>query len=176
MLSDVRTVVLGEPPAALAEWLQRRRKLGQDLFDEVWDGERHVVPAANRRHGDIDDQLAALLRGRARARDLWPSGPVNIGEPANYRVPARAYFSRRDLRTFEPTAVLVVEIVSPDDETYAKFGFYFDRDVAELLIVDPERRIVEWYARGTDAFVRVDASAVLELTEAQLTAEIDWPV
>ncbi len=73
------TVLLGEPPAPVGEWLERRRALGQDLFDEVWAGEHHVAPAAHARHGDIDDQVAALLRPRARSRGIWPTGPVNIG-------------------------------------------------------------------------------------------------
>ena len=170
-----RTVVLGEPPAPLAAWLARRRELGQDLFDEVWDGEYHVVPAAHRRHGDVDDQLAAILRPLARARGLWPSGPANIGRPGNYRVPDRAYFAQRDLATFEPTAELVVEIVSADDESYAKFGFYFDLGVTELLIVDPEPTAIEWYRRGETAFERAAGSTLLDLSEADLTAAIDWP-
>lgn len=170
-----RTVVLGEPPAPLADWLRRRRELGQDLFDEVWDGEYHVVPAAHRRHGDIEAQIAVLLWARARERGLWPSGPANIGEQQDFRVPDHVYFTHREARTFEPTAAIVVEVVSPDDETYAKFDFYFARGVQELLVVDPARRAVEWYARGAQEFRRVEDSALLELGEATLTAEIDWP-
>jgi Uma2 family endonuclease len=175
-LSDVtRTVVLGDPPAPLAAWLAQRRALGQDLFDEVWDGEYHVVPAAHRRHGDLDDQLAALLRPAARARGLWPSGPANIGGPGNYRVPDRAYFAQRNLATYESMAELVVEIVSTDDESYAKFGFYYDRGVTELLIVDPERTAVEWYRRGETSFERATGSVLLGMSEAELAAAVDWP-
>ena len=151
-----RTVVLGEPPPVVAEWLQRRRELGQDGFDEVWDGEYHVAPMVHRRQGDVDDQLAALLRPRARRRGLWPSSPANIGEPQNYRVPDRVYFRDRALELFNPTAAVVVEIVSPGDESYAKLGFYFARGVEEVLIVDPLRRSVEWYGRGAE--VRADGS------------------
>ncbi len=122
-----RTVVLGEPPPVVAEWLQRRRELGQDGFDEVWDGEYHVAPMAHRQQGDVDDQVAALLRPQARRRGLWPSSPANIGEPQNYRVPDPVCFRDRALELFNPTAAVVVEIVSPGDESYAKFGFYFAR-------------------------------------------------
>jgi Uma2 family endonuclease len=175
-LSDVaRTVVLGDPPAPLAAWLAQRRALGQDLFDEVWDGEYHVVPAAHRCHGDLDDQLAAILRPAARARGLWPSGPANIGGPGNNRVPDRACFAQRNLATYESTAELVVEIVSADDESYATFGFYFDRGVNELLIADPEGAAVEWYRRGETAFERATGSALLGMSEADLAAAIDWP-
>lgn len=170
-----RTVVLGEPPAPLAEWLQHRRELGQDLFDEVWEGEYHVAPAGQRRHGDVDAQLHALLWARARRAGLWPSGPANIGEQRDYRVPDAAFFRHRRPVTFEPTAAIVVEIVSPGDESYAKFGFYFARGVQELLIIDPERWAVECYARGAEGFERADGSELLALTGPELATEIDWP-
>ena len=48
-----RTVLLGEPPNVLAEWLERRRALGQDRFDEVWEGDYHVSPEARASHGDV---------------------------------------------------------------------------------------------------------------------------
>lgn len=170
-----RTVVLGEPPAEVAAWLRRRKELGQDLFDEVWDGEYHVAPAAHSRHGDLDDQVAALLRPRARRVGLWPSGPVNVGEPRDFRVPDRAYFRTREQAVYRLTAAIVVEVVSPNDETYAKFDFYHRCGIEELLVIDPLRRAVEWYRRGADGFERTDRSALLELSETGLAAEIDWP-
>jgi Uma2 family endonuclease len=170
-----RTVLLGEPPPVVTEWLRHRRELGQDGFDEVWDGEYHVAPMVHRRQGDVDAQLAVLLWPRARHLGLWPSSPANIGEPQNYRVPDRIYFRDRALELFNPTAAIAVEIVSPGDESYAKFGFYFARGVEEMLIVDPLRRSVEWYGRGAEGFERTGRSELLELTETALAAEIDWP-
>jgi hypothetical protein len=161
----MRTVVVGDPPAELQAWLERRRALGQDLFDEVWEGEYHVAPGPNPRHGDVDDQLAAILRPLARAVGLWPSGPLNIGAPDDYRVPDRAYRRARDAATFTPTAAIVVEIVSPGDETRSKLGFYFAAGA----------RTVEWWTRATEGFVRSDASAVLGLTTSDLQTRIDWP-
>jgi Uma2 family endonuclease len=175
MSAVTRTVVLGDPPAPLAEWLERRRQLGQDLFDEVWDGEYHVAPASHGRHGDVDDQIAVLLRPAARRCGLWPSSAVNIGDLTDYRVPDRAYFAERKPANFHPTAALVVEIVSPGDESYEKFDFYFRHDVAEVLIVDPQRHTVEWYRRGADGFDRTEASELLDITEVTLSQEIDWP-
>ena len=169
------TVVLGEPPPPLAVWLAQRRELGQDLYDEVWDGEYHVVPAAHSNHGEVQGQVTHLLWQRARQVGLWPSAPANIGGPTDYRVPDGVVFRDRDAAVFRATAAVVYEIVSPNDESYAKFGFYFDRGVEELLVVDPARRTVEWYTRGPDAFVRGAGSALLGVTEAELTAEIDWP-
>ena len=42
----MRTVVVGDLPAPNAEWLMHRRALGQDLFDEVCDGQYHYRVAA----------------------------------------------------------------------------------------------------------------------------------
>lgn len=171
----MQTVVLGEPPAPLAEWLARRRELGQDLFDEVWEGVYHVAPSPHRRHGDVDDQIAALLRPLARQVGLWPSGPLNVGEPDDYRVPDRAYLRDRHMDTFVPTAAAVVEIVSPEDETFAKFPFYVSRGIEELLIVDPQASSVQWYRRDGHEMASVPEGELLGITGADLTASIDWP-
>jgi hypothetical protein len=56
----VRTVVLGPRPPELEAVLERRRALGQDLYDEVWAGEYHMAPAPSHRH-------APGRRGRGRA-------------------------------------------------------------------------------------------------------------
>lgn len=171
----MQTVVLGDPPAPLAEWLARRRELGQDLYDEVWEGTYHVAPAPHRRHGDLDDQIAALLRPLARERGLWPSGPLNLGGPDDYRVPDRAYLLDREMGTFVRSAVMVVEILSPDDETYAKFAFYAAHGVAEVLVVDPVARTVQWYARTHDGMQVAEGSTVLGLAGVDLAERIDWP-
>lgn len=171
----MRTVVLGDPPAPLEEWLEQRRARGQDRFDEEWEREYHVVPAPSARHGDIDDQLAGLLRPSARQRRLWPSGPLNLGQAGDYRVPDRAYLRERSQATYVPCAAIVVEIVSSDDETYDKFRFYFAQDVEELLVVDPTQRTVQWYGRGATGFEPTDHSDLLDLAATELDAAIDWP-
>lgn len=171
----MRTVVVSEPPAALTAWLDRRRALGQDVFDEVWEGAYHVAPAAWAAHGDLDDQLAALLRPLARSAGLWPSGPLNLGRPENYRVPDRAYLRTRAQAVFVPTAAVVVEVVSPRDDTYDKFSFYNSIGVDEVLVVDPDRRSLAWYARRDSQFERVGRSVLLGIDEAPLAAAIDWP-
>lgn len=170
----MRTVVL-DPPAELQSWLGRRHALGQDLFDEVWEGEYHVAPAPNRAHGYVDDQLARLLGPRADAAGLQGSGPLNVGERDDYRVPDRAYLRDRQMTTFADTAAIVVEIVAPRDETWAKLDFYFARGVEEILIVDPSTREVHWLRRGDDGFVEASASDVLDLTASELHTAIDWP-
>jgi hypothetical protein len=170
------TLFLDEPPREVASWLERRRALGQDRRDEVWEGVYHVVPAAHFRRGDVQAQLVALLGPRAARVGLRAVGEVNIGASKDdFRVPDLAVVRGRDHDLYLPTSVIVVEIVSPSDESYKKFGFYFAHGVEEVLIVDPQRRTVEWFARGADAFARSGRSALLDVDEPTLHGEIDWP-
>jgi len=173
--AHVRTVLLGDRPVEVEEWLQTRRKRGVDLFDEMWEGEYHVAPAAHSSHGDLDQQLAEVLGPSARAAGLRCLGPVNIGEPSNYRVPDRCVVATDGgNHVFLPTAIVVVEIASPDDETYAKFGFYFARAVMEVLVVDLADRSVRWFSRSADRFVPSGGSGVLNALD-DLAAGLHWP-
>ena len=52
------TAVPDERPPELTALLERRRKLGLDTFDEVWEGEYHLASAADVSHGWLDDELA----------------------------------------------------------------------------------------------------------------------
>lgn len=171
-----RTVLFREPPDVVTEWLERRRALGQDRFDEVWEGEYHVPPMAHARHGDAGMQVGVLLYPRARRSRLHPVGAVNIGlSEHDFRVPDLVYIRGRELAFYLPSAAVVVEVVSPGDESYVKFGFYFARGIDEVLIVDPQRKAVEWYGRGAEGFERSGRSKLLDLDETTLHEEIDWP-
>ncbi|WP_165367806.1 Uma2 family endonuclease [Phytoactinopolyspora endophytica] len=171
----MRTVLVGELPPEFHDLLERRRALGQDLFDEVWEGEYHVAPAPHGLHGRVEIQLACILRPRADLAGLQGSGPCNIGTPDDYRVPDQAYFADQAPRTFNASAEIVVEIVSPGDESREKFGFYFRVGVKEILIVDPDTRSIEWYARADSGFRLVEGSDLLSTSTAELTKAIHWP-
>jgi hypothetical protein len=116
----VKTVVLGPRPAELEELIERCRRFGQDLYDEVWEGTYHMAPAPHSDDGHLDPKLAAILAPLAKAAGMTSSGPPNIGHPDDYRVPDRAVLRERQHATYVPTAAVVVEIVSPDDETFEK--------------------------------------------------------
>lgn len=168
-------VLLKHPPQVLDEWLERRRALGQDGYDEVWDEVYHVVPMAHGRQGRLQVRLTVALDEQARRAGLEASGPVNIGRPGNFRVPDGAFFRGADTALWNPTAAIVVEILSPDDDSWLKLGFYFDHGVEELLYVDPDERTVQWFVRDDDAFAAADASALLAVTATALHDRIDWP-
>jgi Uma2 family endonuclease len=176
-LEVVSTIVRDPQPAEFEALLQRRRRLGQDLFDEQWGGVYRMNPAPAERHAYVAQQLAELLAGPARAAGLVPMiSPFNLGEPVEYCVPDGGLHRERGDRVYVPTAALVLEIVSPGDDSWNKLEFYGAHDVDEVLIVDPQERRVHWLALQPDRQYRpVDRSALVELGPAELAEQIDWP-
>lgn len=171
------TLVLDPAPPDFDALLERRRKLGQDLLDEVWEGVYHVNPAPHQRHAHIAQQLAVLLDGLAREAGLVPMISIfNLGEPDDFRVPDGGIFRPGPDEVYAPTAALVVEIVSPGDESWDKLGFYASHSVDELLIVDPDERRVHWLAlQAGSEYQAVDRSALIALGPVELAERIDWP-
>jgi hypothetical protein len=74
-----------------------------------------------------------------------------------------------------PTAAVVVEIVSPGDETYDKLPFDAAHRVDELLIVDPQRRTVQWLGLAAERYEPLNPSGLIDLGAAELAQRIDWP-
>jgi Uma2 family endonuclease len=173
----MRTVVLDPPTGGLEELLERRRRSGLDRLDEVWNGVLHMVPAPNDEHADIAHQLGRLLDAPARAAGLFPTmHEFNLGDSKDdFRVPDGGLHRARRWGTWEHTAPLVVEIVSPDDETWQKLPFYAAHAVDEVLIVDPRERVVHWLGLREGEYEPIEHSAVIELGSGELAEQIDWP-
>jgi hypothetical protein len=171
----MRTIVVGPRPAELEALLERRRAIGADLYDEVWHGEYHMAPGPSGSHGWLDNELAVILHPLARRAGLFATGPFNLGEPDNFRVPDRAL--RREMRPamWNPTAALVAEIRSPGDESWAKLPFYAEHGVDEVVIVEPDGQQVTWLARSGEGYAEVEHSAVLDVAVADVVAQITWP-
>jgi Uma2 family endonuclease len=175
-LDPVPTLVRDPQPADFEALLVRRRRLGLDRSDEVWEGVLHMNPAPHGRHAEVQWQLAVLLDQPARAGGLRPVGEFNLGEPEDYRVPDGGLHAPGEPQLFYPTAKLVVEVVSPDDETWAKLGFYAAHGVDELLIVDPQERRVHWLALAPGGeYQPLERSSLIALAPAELAERIDWP-
>lgn len=154
---------------------QKRQTLGQDLYDEVWEGVYRMVPAPGEAHWLVAQQLAELLGPVARAEGLVPGAEFNLGELADYRVPDAGLHRAEERGDWRSTAALVVEIVSPDDETWQKLPFYAAHEVDEVLIVDPAERSVHWLALAGGEYGEVERSALIELGPGELAKRIDWP-
>ena len=176
-LDGMPTLVKDPPPAGFEELLERRRELGQDLLDEVWEGVYVMNPAPSEGHADVAQQLAELLGPAARAAGLWPRMSIfNLGEPDDYRVPDGGLLRERLNRVRVPTAALVIEIVSPGDDTWTKLPFYARHGVDELLIVDLQKRSVEWLGLDPSGEYRaLDRSGLIELGPAELAERLEWP-
>ncbi|HVM13726.1 MAG TPA: Uma2 family endonuclease [Egibacteraceae bacterium] len=171
----MRTVVVGPVPDELAALIKRRRATGADLFDEVWEGDYHMAPAPHAAHGVLDQQLAVLLDPLARAAGLVGSGPFNLGHPDDYRVPDRGLHRTQPSATRVASAALVVEIVPPEGETWAKLPFYAAHEVDELLIADPHTRTLRWLARSGGTYGEVEVSDLLGVDVEAFAEQIDWP-
>jgi Uma2 family endonuclease len=169
----MRTVVLGDPPSVLVSLISDRQRLGLDTHDEVWQGDYHMAPAANFQHGRVQFEIARLLDSQV------PPGLVlglefNLGDKTNFRVPDLGIHRGDPSGSWFATAAIVVEVRSPDDESYEKFDFYFEHGVEEILIADLTTHEVRWFARGADGFVDADRSALLGVTSADVAAVAGW--
>ena len=170
------TLVMDPPPAELEALIERRRRLGLDHHDEMWEGVLHMNPAPHGRHHRIGQQLAEALAAPARAAGLLPAmGEFNLGTAADYRVPDGAVHRPGPDRMHYATAALVVEIVSPGDESWAKLPFYAAHDVDEVLIVDPATHAVDWLGLNDGEYRPIERSGLIDLGVSDLTEQIDWP-
>ncbi|MHB1861182.1 MAG: Uma2 family endonuclease, partial [Solirubrobacteraceae bacterium] len=140
----MRTLLPDQPPAELEELLERRRRHGADTHDEMWDGVLHMTPAPLRRHARLQAEVAEMLGPLGRAAGLEVVAEFNLGASSDFRVPDAALLAPGPDELYVQTAALVVEIISPGDETMDKLPFYAAHDVDELLIVDPQTRSVQW--------------------------------
>jgi Uma2 family endonuclease len=72
-----------------------------------------------------------------------------------------------------PTAAVVIEIESPDDETWDKLDFYANHGVDELLIVSAESRSVTWLALVDGQYEQVEESRLLGSESRRLADRIE---
>lgn len=170
------TLVHDPRPAEFEALLERRRQLGQDLLDEVWEGVYHVNPAPHSRHAKVQQQLAVMLDPLARGAGLLPRvGIFNLGDAEDYRVPDGGLLRPGPDAVYLPTAALVIEIVSPGDESWQKLPFYAAHGVEELLIVDPQERTVSWLGLEAGNYQHLKRSRLIESGPVELADQIDWP-
>jgi len=148
------------------EMIEERRRLGLDRRDEMWEGVLHMVPPASSAHGEVENDLGALFRQAAKTRGLRRISQPGVFDPkvpgmTSYRVPDLAYARPADVthRGIEGRAVLVVEVLSPGDDSYEKLPFYRRLGVEELLYVDPTTKAFEVRRPAGDGWGLVGADA-----------------
>ena len=151
------------------EWLEQRRRLGHDRHDEVWDGVLHVVPSPTPAHQRFESALERALYPLVTPLGLELFHNLDIVDPVkgdhDYRQPDLVIVSPTDVsgRAINGHAELVIEIRSPDDESYEKIPFYEMCKIPEYWIVDPITRVFEIRVlrRGTYQVVKPDANGVV---------------
>jgi Uma2 family endonuclease len=139
----MRVLMLDAP-----QWLlDERRRLGQDVRDEMWDGVLHMVPPPGDAHQEFGVRFLVVVVPIAEGRGLLPRYETGLFRAEkDYRVPDQLYCrpEQRSDRGAEG-AELVVEIRSPGDETYDKIDFYSRVGVREMLVAHPEERRIELF-------------------------------
>lgn len=168
------TLVRDPQPAEFEALLERRRRLGQDLFDEVWEGVLHMTRSPqSARPGRVAARRDPFAAGGGAG--LRALGQLNLGGERDCRVPDGGLVRPGPDGVYLSTARLVVEIVSPGDESWAKLDFYAARGLEELVIVDPQEKTVSWVGLEGGEYRHVKRSRVIELGAGELARLIDWP-
>lgn len=162
ILKPMRAVMRDVP----RRWLEERARLGLDRFDEMWAGVLHMVPAPGFQHQRIGSEVLAFLKPRLGRRGIEMQYETEVHRPgsggSDYRIPDLVFFpgGRTDLvtaRGIEGAPLAVLEIRSPDDETYDKLGFWASLGVPELIVVPVETLAAEVYRLAGAAYVAVSA-------------------
>jgi Uma2 family endonuclease len=150
--------VMPEISPDILEW---RRRIGIDIWDEMWEGVLHMPPAPNRTHQDLQATIEMWLRVHwARPRGNKVYHEINLaspgGWPNDYRIPDLLLLTPDRFgidcnEYFEGPPLVVVEIRSPGDETAEKMPFYAKLGVPEVWVVDRDTKAPELYVlEGSD--------------------------
>ena len=151
--------------------IRRRRRLGLDRKDEVWNGRYIVMPDPDNVHQDLVGALLTVLRiviSWAKLGNAYPGG--NISNRAdkwtsNYRVPDVTVFLNDNPAENRQThwlggPDLAVEIVSDNDKSRKKLDFYASVGTRELLIIDRDPWLIELFRLTNGELVSVGQSTI----------------
>jgi Uma2 family endonuclease len=132
-------------------------------------------PPPSHEHERLVSVLHRVLGPYADAAALELTGGIGLGHQDDYRVPDLALHRPGAGAQWHPTAALVIEIVSPGDESWKKLPFYAEHDVDEVLIVDPDERTVAWLALEQGEYHPIERSSLIQLGAGEFAGRIDWP-
>jgi Uma2 family endonuclease len=125
-----------------------------------------MVPSPSERHQAVAAELFLVLAPLAKAHGLLPrydpTGLFRPGVDNDYRVPDQMY-ARPEVRSergIEGAASLVVEILSPNDETYQKLDWYAGVGVGEVLVIEPGTRRVELFVNQDGRMEPVEPAVI----------------
>ena len=158
----MKAVLLEVSPAELA----RRKKTGEDRWDEMWEGVLHLSPAPGYEHQRIIAELIEFLRPllRRSGRGNLVAG-INVFRADNdYRIPDLTFVARghEDVLAVDGARKgpdLVIEVRSPGDESYDKLPFYAALGVREVVIILRDEKRTELFRLAGERSVAVAADA-----------------
>lgn len=182
---DRMRAVMREVPV---HWLEERARLGHDRWDEVWEGVLHMVPPRSYLHQKVASKVARFLGPRLERRGIELLHETGLFRPGaggkDYRVPDLMFFPadrEADLAQkhgIEGTPLAVLEIRSPDDESYDKLPFYAGLGVREVIVLEPVARLVEVFRLAGSTYLAVSADDRGRLHAATIDARfqtVDGP-
>lgn len=156
-------------PSLLPDIQAMRKLSGADQWDEMWEGVVHMPPSPNRYHQDLEFNLESYLRfywaPTCQGKVYHQINVAAIGGwPNSYRIPdlvlllpQRFAIDRNEY--FEGAPDVVVEIRSPDDETYEKLPFYRDLGVPEVWVIERDTRVPEIHVLKRGRYKKLSATA-----------------
>ncbi|XZE52021.1 Uma2 family endonuclease [Planctomycetaceae bacterium SH139] len=134
-------------PVLEYELIEKRKAIGADRYDEVWDGVYVMSPLANNEHQDFVTELAAVFRIAVDWKGLGKTlAGANVsdrrdGWKQNYRVPDVLVFLS-DCQAIDCGTHwfggpdLAIEVVSEGDQSLEKLDFYAKVNTAMVLVID----------------------------------------
>lgn len=160
-------------PSEVRSLIRRRRRLGLDRYDEVWDGVYVVSAQPNLEHQDLIGRLTTAFR-IGLPDDVIVLPGCNVSDQPdkwkkNYRCPDVAVVlpgnpAERRVAYLFGGPDFAVEIVSPKDRSRDKLDFYFKVGVRELMIIDRKPWKLELYRNNGKALTQVGDCTVTKPT------------
>lgn len=154
--------------------------MGGDHHDEVWEGTYMMTPLPNNEHQDFVFELGLVLHEVVGKPGLGVVRTVNVsdrehGWEHNYRCPDIAVMLKGGRAKNCGTHWVggpdfLVEIVSPDDNTFDKLPFYSRIGVRELLVIDRDPWELSLYRLQQDSLTLVATARPTD--EATVDSEV----
>jgi Uma2 family endonuclease len=172
-------------PHQIKRIIRRRRLMGGDRYDEVWDGVYVLAPLADNVHQEISGNLTAALKQAAGIPGGRFFPGVNVSDRAddwrkNFRCPDVAVYLPGNPAEDRESHWLggpdfAVEVISPYDRSRKKFDFYAKVGVRELLLVSRKPWRLELYRQDSGTWTKVgvsEASASTPVRSSVLNADL----
>lgn len=156
--------------------IAKRKALGLDRYDEVWNGVYVMSPMPNNEHQQLISHLIYILEqviGLPGLGVVLPGANVSDrikGWKKNYRVPdVCAYFATTSAQDCGTHWVggpdWLTEILSPDEKPHKKLNFYEKIHAREVVIIHRDPWKIELYLLREDSLVLAGKSDLEEPNE-----------